>query len=603
MSPSSNVNRPVRIAQIAASNVDRHEIFSMLAKTDEADVFVGDWMSEWNMCTRGAGKALGTEEFSYEETFVEAITPALEDLERNHIKVAVNAGATDTAKLHQHITELVRKKGLNLNVAYVDGDEVTDIVKGLIKKGKGFNHLVDSVNHLSKGGDEIVFAQCYLGAWGITRAFQEGADIVLCGRVSDASPAVGAAAWWHNWREDQYDELAAALMAGHLIECTGYVTGANFSGFKRFPINVKTGFPIAEISANGEVVITKTKVFTGEMSPETCTCQFLYEIQGPWYFNSDVTAEITNAKLELIGKDRVKFSGIRGMPPPPTTKVGFTTIGGYQAEVHWFMVGLDVKEKATMLTAQIKERLNTDNFHCLKFQTYGSVAEDAKNQESATVDFRIFAQSRDEELITHKNFFRPCIDILNITYPGATFHLDNRQSFPKIYYEYYVSLMDQSLLKHRVHVSGKVIDIPAPTITKEYPSKQPSMDVTNPVDLKSFGPTTLAPLGYIAHGRSGDKSSNVNLGLFVRNADEYDWLRSLLSIAKIKELLRDEYTGNRVDRYEFPNVWAVHFLLHDHLDRGVNSNSTYDFLGKQVAEFVRYQKVEIPNKFLERGRI
>ena len=603
MSPSVDAKRPVRIAQIAASNVDRHEIFGLLAKTDEADVFVGDWMSEWNMCTRGAGKAFGTEEFSYEETFVEAITPALEDLERNHIKVAVNAGATDTAKLHQHICGLVQKKGLNLNVAYVDGDVVTDTVRPLIKDGKSFPHLADSLNHLSKDGDEVVFAQCYLGAWGITRAFREGADIVLCGRVSDASPAVGAAAWWHNWEEDQYDELAAALIAGHLIECTGYVTGANFTGFKRFPINVKTGFPIAEISANGEVVITKTKVWTGEMSPETCTCQLMYEIQGPWYFNSDVTAEITEAKLELIGKDRVRLSGIRGMPPPPTTKVGFTTVGGYQAEVHWFMVGLDVTEKATMLTAQIKERLNTDNFHCLKFQKYGSVAEDAKKQESATVDFRIFAQARDEELISHKNFFRPCIDILNITYPGATFHLDNRQSFPKIYYEYYVSLMEQSLVKHQVHVGSKIIDIPAPTVTKEYPSQQPSIDVTNPVDLTSFGPTTLAPLGYVAHGRSGDKSSNVNVGLFVRHADEYDWLRSLLSIAKIKELLRDEYTGNKVDRWEFPNVWSVHFVLHDHLDRGVNSNSTYDFLGKNVAEFIRYQKVEIPNKFLERGRI
>ena len=256
-----------------------------------------------------------------------------------------------------------------------------------------------------------------------------------------------------------------------------------------------------------------------------------------------------------------------------------------------------------MITAQIKERMNTDNFHCLKFQTYGSVAEDAKDQASATVDFRVFAQARSEELINHKNFFRPCIDILNITYPGATFHLDNRQSFPKIYYEYYVSLMDQAEVRHQVHLGSQTFDIPAPSVTKAYPSQQPSTDVVNPTDLSSFGPTTLAPLGYIVHGRSGDKSSNVNMGLFVRHADEYEWLRSLLSISKIEELLRDEYTGNKVDRWEFPHVWAVHFLLYDHLDRGVNSNSTYDFLGKNVAEFVRYQKVEIPNQFLQRGRI
>lgn len=99
------------------------------------------------------------------------------------------------------------------------------------------------------------------------------------------------------------------------------------------------------------------------------------------------------------------------------------------------------------------------------------------------------------------------------------------------------------------------------------------------MDLNSFGPTTLAPIGYVVHGRSGDKSSNVNIGLFVRHVDEWDWLRSLLTTSKMKELLRDEYKGGKIDRYEFPNVLAVHFVLHDHLDRGVNSNSTYDFLG------------------------
>ena len=159
-------------------------------------------------------------------------------------------------------------------------------------------------------------------------------------------------------------------MAGHLIECTGYVTGANFTGFKRFPTNVKTGFPIAEIASDGDVVITKASFFEAEVSVETCTSQLMYEIQGRWYYNSDVTAEITEAKLEKVGKDRVRLSGIKGSPPPPTTKVGFTTVGGYQAEMHWFMVGLDVKEKAEMLETQIRERLDAhtglDKFHCLK---------------------------------------------------------------------------------------------------------------------------------------------------------------------------------------------------------------------------------------------
>jgi len=177
---------------------------------------------------------------------------------------------------------------------------------------------------------------------------------------------------------------------------------------------------------------------------------------------------------------------------------------------------------------------------------------------------------------------------------------------PRPYYEYYVSLMPQSVLKHTTHLdtSTRTISIPTPTKTKLYPAQQPSYDLTSPVDLTSFGPTVSGPLGWIVHARSGDKGSNANVGFWVRYEDEWDWLRSLLTLAKIKDLLADEYKdGKKVDRFEIPGMWAVHFLLHDHLDRGVNSTSTYDILGKNVAEFLRCRWVDIPKKFLDRGKI
>ena len=167
-----------------------------------------------------------------------------------------------------------------------------------------------------------------------------------------------------------------------------------------------------------------------------------------------------------------------------------------------------------------------------------------------------------------------------------------------------MTLLDQSEIRHAVHLPKNIkIDIPPPTVTTKYPSQQPSYDPANPTDLSTFGETVECPIGYVVHARSGDKGCNANVGFFVRHEDEYEWLRSLMTIQKMKELLRDEYSGNAIDRFELPNIWAVHFLCHQHLDRGINSSSTYDILGKNLGEFLRAQYVAVPVKFLNRGRI
>lgn len=182
-----------------------------------------------------------------------------------------------------------------------------------------------------------------------------------------------------------------------------------------------------------------------------------------------------------------------------------------------------------------------------------------------------------------------------------------RQAEGKPYYEYWVALMPQSDLNQRVHLlydDYRSIEIPPPKITQEYPRQQASYETKDPVDLSTFGETVRAPLGYIVLGRGGDKASDCNNGFFVRHDDEWDWLRSFLTIPKIIELLGpQEYKGKPIDRFEIPHLRAVHFLLHDHLDRGYNACSTYDTLGKNALEYMRAKTVDIPRKFLARGRV
>ncbi|GAB7350732.1 hypothetical protein MBLNU459_g1283t2 [Dothideomycetes sp. NU459] len=546
---------------------DRRYAMRTFAKnytSDPVDVIIGDWLSEANMTTRAASKsgsqalsAQGGNPFAaqsggaFEPTFIEALDPALVDISKHGIKVVANAGASDTELLFETVRNLVRTKGLDLKVAWISGDEVLPAVKNSQagKMSKFENICTGEV--LAEWKFEPIAAQAYLGGLGIARALAEGADIVVCGRVSDASLVVGAAYWWHDWRRNDLNQLANALVAGHLIECSNYVCGGNFSGFKSLRDRrwEDIGYPIAEISAGGEVVVTKNKGSGGEVSPQTCSSQLLYEIQGPWYFNSDVTAILDSIAFEQLSTDRVALRGVKADLPPPTTKIGITAKGGYQAEMHWFMTGLDIDSKAAMMEAQIRKLLqpHVHRFSKLAFTTIGSVAENPTNQNSATAYLRVLAQAPTEEDLMPQRFLRPAFDPIMQGYPGATPHTDVRQAFPKPVYEYYVTLLPQADVKHEARLcDGRAIEIPAPARTKTWPAQQPTQPVTQEPCSFDWGKTIRGPLGWIVHGRSGDKGSNCNVGLFVRHQDEWDWLRSLLSVDRMKELLAEEYNGKKI---------------------------------------------------------
>ena len=270
-----------------------------------------------------------------------------------------------------------------------------------------------------------------------------------------------------------------------------------------------------------------------------------------------------------------------------------------------------------MAEDQIKYELGPSRlskFTCLKFMRNGDSPIDARNQDIATVDFRIFAQSKDRDLLKMRNpsgFFRISMVNFLMSCPGASLGNDMRQAEGKPFYEYWPALLPQSEVMHRVHLlfGGKeVIDMPAPTKMEKHQRQQASYETEHPVDLGKFGEMVRAPLGKIVLGRSGDKASDCNVGFFVRpspNDEVWDWLRTTLTIDKIKELLGPEEVHKfgkpelRVDRFEMPGIRAVHFLLHDHLDRGYDSCSTYDTLGKNCLEYLRAKTVDMPKRFLE----
>ncbi|KAI1987594.1 hypothetical protein LOZ53_004286 [Ophidiomyces ophidiicola] len=628
---TSPVNRFIGASGSASDRRHAMAEFARNYPQDPVDVIISDYMSEYNMAVAAARKVDQTSPSAaeaglinvsggpaYERSFLEALEPALEDIAKHKIKVAVNAGVTDPKALYDVVINMVKERGVDLKVAWISGDEVLPTIKESLAAGISTFKNIYTGETLDSWSFEPIYAQAYLGGLGITAALAHGADIVLCGRVADASPVIGAACWWHNWSRSDLDQLANAFVAGHLIECSNYVCGGNFTGFKELENTVgdgwtNIGYPIAEISSEGQVIITKQSYSTGgAVTIDTCSSQLLYEIQGPIYFNSDVTAILSDIYFEQIGHNRVAVKGIRSALPPPTTKVGITARGGYQAEVTYFMVGLDIPAKARMLEAQIRQLLApySRNFTVFDFSTIGTCPDDPKDQNSATATFRILAQAPRAEDLAPSKFVRQVIDNIMQSYPGATFHLELRPGFPKPVFEYYVTLLPQSEVNHQAHLPwlNRTVDIAPPTESKVWPAQQPTQPVTvQPADvLTDFGPTVRAPLGYVVHARSGDKGSDANCGFWVRHADEYAWLRSLLSTEKAQELLGKEWREDgmmSIERFELPHLQGVHFLFRNLLDRGVGVTRTVDFLGKNVAEYLRARWVDIPVKFLDRGKL
>lgn len=292
----------------------------------------------------------------------------------------------------------------------------------------------------------------------------------------------------------------------------------------------------------------------------------LYEIQGPLYYGSDVTALLEGVKMTQIAPDRVLVTGVKGKPPPRTTKVGLTAFGGYQAEFHIYLCGLDLEHKAEWTEKQIRYSAGeaAKELSCFKFSLNGYCPDNPRNQDVATVDLRVFVQTKNRDLVSASTldvpgFNRWCMDNGLQGCPGWTLGNDQRQSEGKVYYEYYVTLLPQAEVQHRVVLpwqSNTVVDISPCQNTVDYPRDQPSYDTKDPVDLKEFGPTTRGPLGWVVGGRSGDKASDANVGFYVRHDDEWDWLRSLLSIDKVKYLLDEEYVGGKVERFEIPGIRA-----------------------------------------------
>ncbi|KAH0538967.1 hypothetical protein FGG08_004482 [Glutinoglossum americanum] len=582
------------------------------AELGDVDFITGDYLAEMNLADNADAYAAGKHD-GFERTAWDGIVQSIDVISQKRIKVIINGGGLNPKGLALKTLALIQERGFNLKVAFVSGDDLLPYVKSnLSAYGRPPDHLEHGNEQanlprltdalLDTTSKPVVSANAYLGARAIVKGLERGADIVICGRVADASPVIGAAWWWYSWSETDYDQLAGAFIAGHLIECSAYVTGGNFSGFTDFDLEslIDVGYPIAEIEHDGTCIVTKPPGTRGMVIVDTVKCQFLYELQGDAYLNSDVKALLHDVQIEQVGVDRVKLSGITGRPPPPTTKLAIFYKAGYQSQVLVNATGYGTDRKWELQEKQVRHSLKKagvlDKFDVLDFQVVGTPEPNPSTQLRSTTYLRIFAQADDPRILT-----MPARAFLEY---GMQHFSDMRTAYPTPYLAFYPALYPQNDLDESINIlspGGSIATIPAghPSYYEPF-GKRNNYDTLSPRALTDFGPTHRVPLGDVALARSGDKGPNVNFGIFVRTEMAWEWLRSFMSRAKMQDLVgkdwREEY---RLERVEFPKIFAVHFVLYGMLDRGVSSSKSLDCLGKGFADFIRDKWVDVPVCFLE----
>jgi hypothetical protein len=608
----------IRIGNCSGFYGDRLSAMREMLEGGELDVLTGDYLAELTMLILDRDRRQD-DSLGYARTFLAQLRDCLRLALDRKVRIVTNAGGVNPSALVDAVRELAAEQGLSPSIALVRGDAL----------GPG--------------------RHAYLGAFGIARAMT--ADIVITGRVTDASLVVGPAIARFGWSRDSYDQLAGATVAGHVIECGAQATGGNYPFFTEILDLLHPGFPIAEIHEDGAGVITKHPGSGGMVTVGTVTAQLVYEVQDARYLGPDVTTRLDTISLRQEAPDRVAIADVRGEPPPPTLKVSQTRVGGYRNEMTVVLTGLDIEAKADLFRRQfeggLKHRPASLTWTLARLDT-----SDAPTQQQASA--LLTAVARDpEQRNADRAFSNAAVEVALGSYPGFFATTPPGPAHP--YGVFTAGYVAQSESAHEVVLpDGSIEQIPPPPRTAPTPSPQaaptpspqaaptpspqaaPTPSWEGPISPGGYdtsapsstaepqtaptpswvGPieasrsdnfpasstegsaTRRLPLGTIAGARSGDKGGDANIGVWVRSAEAYPWLVNLMVEDRIRELLPETAAlPLRITR--LPNINAVNVVIEGLLGAGVAEHVRFDPQAKGLAEWLRSRHVDIPVSLLQ----
>ncbi|MGW7052176.1 acyclic terpene utilization AtuA family protein [Streptomyces sp. NPDC054887] len=559
----------------------------------ELDVLTGDYLAELTMLILGRDR-LKDARLGYAKTFLRQLEGNLALAHERGVRIVANAGGLNPGALAGAVRELAGRIGVPVRVAHVEGDSLP----------------------LPEGA---LTANAYLGGAGIAQCLRAGADVVVTGRVTDAALVTGPAAWWFGWGPEEYDRLAGAVVAGHVLECGTQATGGNYAFFGGFSGRSREqpkkrpegrseghsegspegrserrfGFPLAEIHADGAAVVTKHPGTGGRVDTGTVTAQLLYETGAPRYAGPDVTARLDTVRLTPDGPDRVRISGVRGEAPPPTLKAGVTRIGGWRNEVVFVLTGLAVEEKAELVRAQVEDALSAAESRPaeVRWELVRTDRPDADTQERASALLRLAVRDPDPANVG-RVISGAAVELALGSYPG--FHVTAPPGKGAPYGVFEAVHVDASRVEHiAVLPDGERVRVPHPAKTRPL---EPVVAPPAPPPVPE-GPTRRVPLGAVAGARSGDKGGDANVGVWVRTEEAYGWLVHALTVERLRALL-PETAALPVTRHVLPNLRAVNFVIEGLLGEGVASQARFDPQAKALGEWLRSRHIDIPEVLL-----